>query len=277
VVAATAASGRAADARAVPLDAPLLDEMRGKSAATAYRAFIAGVCNSISRGTPIATPLAGLDDADEALLCAVQADAKPVASGSLVHAGADEVLLDTPSGGDHASGERALVLMRNEGKGYRFVAREVVGNGFRPIRRFTVTGSVDVLMLCAESGHMGLYPSTCGFFGRGTFLPAPPRGVSPTGRADELDLIQVQNCGPATWVRLGRISLQTDALAVELIVEKTVMKPNPPDEGEGGPSCSRKTKVATRRFSIAYKFDGKNFRRVTRIPAAVQKALAEQN
>jgi hypothetical protein len=277
VVFATAAGSRAADAPAVPVEAPVLDEAKGKAAAAAFRTFMENACRSSARDGPVATPLdeAGLDEADQSMLCLVPPEAKPLASGSFERAGADEVVLEVPSGADRSWGERVLALMRDAGKGYQLAATTVVGNGFRPLGRFRVAGRADVLMVCNESGTMGVYPSRCGFFDRGTFVPRSPRGAPPTGAGDELELVRVEICGPATSVKLGKIALRADALSVELIVEKAVMKPKGPDETPGGATCSRKTKVVTRRFPIAYRFDGKNFRRVTRIPAAVRDALAQ--
>ena len=279
VVLVTAARSRAADAPAVPVEAPVLDEAKGKAAATAFRVFMEAACKSSARDGPIATPLdqAGLDPADQSLLCLVAPNATPLTSGSFAGAGADEVLLDVPTGADRSWGERAIALMRDDGHGYHLVTTTVVGNGFRALRRFTFTGRPDILMLCNESGNMGVYRSRCGFFDRGTFVLPHPKGRSHAGAGDELELVRVEICGPASSVTLGEVGLRAATLSVELIVESAVMKSRSPDEAEGGPYCSRKTKVVTRRFSLAYRFDGKAFRRMTRIPAAVQKALDEQN
>ena len=119
---------------------------------------------------------------------------------------------------------------------------------------------------------MGLYSSTCGFLGEGSFQRGRAGGRAGAQGKNELQTISVMTCGPSTSVELGEITARDDRLHVGLVVESVVRERAPKDEGE---LCSRHARKDQKRFDIEYRFDGAGFARVTPIPAAAKKAMEQ--
>jgi hypothetical protein len=264
--------------------APIVDPNRGRRAVKSYLDFLARVCMSFddagARAAKLAKDLGLPDDTDPATICPVVPDAvKAVASGSFVESGSDEVLLEVPRGGDQASGESTLALMRAEGGGYRLIRHMLAGNQFEARQRFVVPGAPDVWMLCRRSGSQGIYRSVCGFFGQGSFRGGA--GNEEAEDTNELVLVAVMTCGPSASVEIGGVSVEGGRLSVGLTLTEALRKPNGPDEAPGG-FCSRLTHVKERRFTVAYEVDasGANrpgtarVRRVTPFPREVTELAA---
>ena len=292
-----ASGGNAAAPPASPRVVPLLDKAKAGRAVAAYQKAINELCDTLwlspddkpmrpqwdpdnydvqrsvapHKGDELAVAKLkgiGLERADVIALCAKRDPAaRALASGSFMTAGADEVLLEVANGATST-----VAVMRGDGKSYR-LAKHVsigglgVGNRFEARLRLSTQSRRDVLFLCESAGAQGVYPATCGFFGRGTFAePADP------GRDDELELVSTRTCGPAASVEWGKITAHADRLVVDIdVVDSTRVA-----IGDEGPwDCGKETDRATRRFSIEYKFDGASFRRVTPIAPEITRALGK--
>src|SRR5262249_18128369 len=172
-----------------------------------------------------------------------------------------EVLLETWNGA--ASGAlRTVALMRADGKSYRLVKHLPIGdrpnsNRFEARVRLTTSSRRDVLLLCESGGTQGIYPATCGFFGRGSFREPSPDAPS-AEREDELPLVSVTTCGAATSVELGKITPRADRLAVDIAVVEA-KRVAAADEGPW--TCDKETDRHATPFTIEYKFDGTAFHR----------------
>jgi hypothetical protein len=292
-VVATGARGDAAETPAAPREAPLLDKAKGERAAEAYKKFRRALCAELSalRGRPVVAKgrleEVGLDGVEEDHLCSgvVSLRGTPLASGALLEAGADEVLLQVLTGRSVAEGEQSLAVMRDRGRGYRFVRHMLAGERFEARLRLVAPGVRDVLFLCERRGLGGVYPGSCGFFGRGSFrepgkrLPTtanPSRDVLlDASDQQELALLDIEaaGCGPFARVSVGDVAAHEDRLRVDLVVHQGIMGRGPQD-AEG--SCHQTTKNARRTFSMEYQFDGKKFRLATPIPPAVKEVLDRQ-
>jgi len=302
---------------AAPREAPLLDKAKGARAVAAYRKAMNDLCDglwSTADGKPMRPQWdpnnydvirsvaphtgddaasarlkeIGLDGADPIALCAKpDGPARPLASGAFLVAGADEVLLEV--GNAAGSGAtQTLAIVRASGKSYRLVTHlRAEGHGndnrFEPHLRLAARGRRDVLFLCESSGLQGLYPSTCGFLGRGSFAEPEPVTRLPTiadpspqappdvGIADEIQLVDLRTCGPITTVEMGKISARGDRLFVDLVVVDAKAVPAAGEEDSA--YCGRKTERKERRFTVEYKLDDGRFRRSTPIPADVTEVL----
>jgi hypothetical protein len=310
--------GARADARgagaSAPRPAPVLDKAKGARAVAAYRKAMNDLCDALwlsPEGKPMrpqldpnnydvqrtaaphtgdkeaAAKLAaiGLDRADDIPLCEKRdPDERPLASGSFLSAGADEVLLETWNGAGSGA-TRTVALLRADGKGYRLVKHLPIGdrpnsNRFEARLRLTTSSRRDVLFLCESGGLQGIYPTTCGFLGRGSFreqpeTPAsapPPPAPASTERDDDLSLVSVTTCGAATSVELSKITPRADRLAVEIAVIEA-HRVAAADEGPW--TCDKETERHATAFTLEYKFDGTTFHRVTPIPPAVTEALSK--
>ena len=286
---ATCARGDAAETPAAPREAPLLDKAKGERAVAAYKKFRRALCAELSalRGRPVVAKdrleEVGLDGVEEDHLCSgvVTLRGTPIASGALLEAGADEVLLQVLTGRSVAEGEQSLAVMRDRGRGYRFVRHMLAGERFEVRLRLVAAGARDVLFLCERRGLGGVYPGSCGFFGRGSFrepgkrLPTtanPSREVLPDASdQQELALLDLgAGCGPFASVSVGAVAAHEDRLRVELVVHQGIMGRGRQD-AEG--SCNQPTKNARRTFSMEYQYDGKKFVLATPIPPAVKEVL----
>jgi hypothetical protein len=288
-VVATGARGGAAETPAAPREAPLLDKAKGERAVTAYKKFRRALCAELSalRGQPVVAKdrleEVGLDGVEEDHLCSgvVTLRGMPLASGGLLEAGADEVLLQVLTGRTVAEGERSLAVMRDRGRGYRFVRHLLAGERFEARLRLVGPGALDVLFLCERRGVGGVYQGSCGFFGRGSFretgkrLPPtanPSRDVA-LDASDQQELAQLDigaGCGPFASVGVGDVAAHQGRLRVELVVHQGIMGRGRQD-AEG--VCTQPTKNTRRAFSMEYQFDGRKFVLATPIPPAVKEVL----
>jgi hypothetical protein len=239
---------------------PALDAAKGKKAVAAWVAATTKLCKSRPDGgadRPERWHTVGLSDgADVSMLCEIGPRATALASGSLLQAGADEVLLDVMSGQSRALGEDQLIVMRATPAGYRFQQAGAIGNSFEARARVTVPAARDVVVLCERTGHGGLYPLPCGFFDQGYFSS---RG----GRA-ELELGSTTICGPTATLSLGEIALRDNQLVLEVGVEQATLAERTPDESPYG--CTKKTIKSKKTFSISYAIDAKGAHRLAPIP-----------
>jgi len=314
-IVAASPSGGAAGAGSAPREASLLDKAKGQRAVAGYRKAMNDLCDglwSTPDGKPMrpqwdpdnydversAAPHAGderaatrlkdigLDGADPIALCAKSdVAARPLASGAFLVAGADEVLLEVGNGA--ASGATlTLAVVRGSGKSYGLVKHLPVGerrlgNRFEARLRLAARGRRDVLFLCELGGIQGVYSSTCGFLGRGSFaepirrLPTTadpsPEVPADAGRAEEIQLVDVQTCGPVTTVEMSKVSARADRLLVDLLVVDAIADHAAGEEDSA--YCGRKTQRKERRFTVEYKFDDGGYKRLAPIPAEVTEAL----
>jgi hypothetical protein len=268
--AAASASASATPTAPAPALVPLLDDAKGRSAVAEYKAILKQACG---KGADRRKALAsiGLEVEDAEFVCVDPNNAgKALASGALVEAGADEVLVQGRSGRSWAGGDSTLALMRSDGTSYKLVKHLFHGKGWRPLARVATPGGRDALMLCEEGGHMGLYTGTCGFLGEGSFRRDAAGNNGPGAEKNEIETVDVTTCGPGASVSLGKIELRGDRLVAPLFVDEFVLEPKTPDETA---YCSRKVKKDRKPFTIEYRHDGKSFRRTTAIPRAAKEIL----
>ncbi len=260
-----------------PRIAVLLDADKGGSALADYRKALASLCAKLRTDAgdgAVKLKSLGLDGAEPESLCTdVDTAGEALASGSFAQPGADEVVLSVPSGMDRAAGDHALALVRRrDGASYQLVRPMVFGNDrFEARARVTTVSGRDVLMVCNPHGQQGVYPSTCGFFGSGSFRPMAGDNA---GVNDEIALIDVTACGPGASVRLGDLTLQGRRLHVELVVDHFRRERDLSAEGNGD-VCSRKVSGARSPFDVAYEIDGDRPRRVTPMPKEIVDVLKQ--
>ncbi len=247
----------AGDAQAAFAVAPVLDRARGARAVQAYHEFHSSFCRALGDAGASAPQLkedVGIGvDTDDLMFCPGPADGvRAIASGSFAQPGADEVLLEVPSGQARAEGEFALALLRAEGGRYRLVRHTVLNNGFdAKLRVASRDGAeaLDVLMLCSRSGAQGVYASACGFWGQGTYAEGS------TGDEDddpnEIPLVAVTACGPAVAEEIGDFALRGDRISVGVVVARSVREASTPEEAASG-DCSRETKKSAKRYTLTY-------------------------
>lgn len=245
-----------------PREAPLLDIEKGERALVAYVQFRRDLCIELGtkRGDKKAVAArlkeVGLSEADPRRICIdLPKDqiGKAIASGSLLDAGADEVLLAVSTALSAETGS-SLVVMRDAGKGYAFVRHMLDAARFEPQLRLVASGRADVLFMCAHRRFGGVYSGTCGFFGLGSFRDPPTRA----GTRDELSVVDTRElCGPFASVTRGRVTARDDRLLVGLVVEEGELVRAPKDRRD---DCSKRTTSRRRRFSAAYTFDGASYR-----------------
>jgi hypothetical protein len=257
-------------AAAGPRLAPTLDPAKGKQAVAAYVAAIASRCKSRpDAGADQATdwPDVGIrKDASVVILCDARPRATAVASGALLRAGVDEVLLDVASGQSRSLGEDQLVVMRAAPGGYRFERAGTLGNTFEARARVTTPAGRDVVLLCERAGHAGLYPLPCGFFGQGHFSGHLDR--APEGDTD-LRLGSTTICGPIASLALGKITVRDGHLVVEIAAEEGLLEGREPGDPET--ACKEKTIKSKKTFSVSYAIGVNGARRLTPIPREVRE------
>jgi hypothetical protein len=219
----TATSGSSSGAFA---RVPALDEVRGRAAADRYDGARRGSC-----ATPESFANAQLPVGAGRVPVCSDVHPLPIASGSFFEAGADEVLLQVPSGEATAWGDVTLALMRKQADGYHLIRHLLASQRFEAPLRVSLPGRVDVLMLCSHRGHMGLYPSECGFLGQGSFRPDGDEADARFANANEVQLVTVTVCGQQAWVERGDVALQGDRIIIPLVVVHARLKPSGPDEG----------------------------------------------
>ncbi|HMF43758.1 MAG TPA: hypothetical protein VKQ32_23950 [Polyangia bacterium] len=317
-IAAASPSGGAAGAGTALREAPLLDKAKGTRAVAAYRKAINDLCDGLW-STPDGKPMRpqwdpnnydvvrslaphtgderatarlkeiGLDDADAITLCgSTDPPARPLASGSFLVAGADEVLLEVGNGATSGA-TLTLAIVRGSGKSYHLVTHlpagaRRIGNQFEARLRLTTRTRRDVLFLCEAGGNQGIYSSTCGFLGHGSFREPPepskqlptianpsPEAPADPGLADELTLVDVRTCGPVATVEMGKVSARGDRMFVDLVLVDAVAEPAHGEEDSA--YCGRQAQRKERRFTLEYKFEDGRLRRVTPIPADVTEVL----
>lgn len=249
---------------------PILDAAKGNQAAAEYRTIIEKACGKGSgRGQALKELGLSIEDADFVCVDFAHA-AKPLASGSFVDVGADEVLIQGRSGRSWAGGDSTLALMRKEGEKYRLVQHLFNGQGFQPILRVTTPRGRDILMLCENGGHMGLYPSVCGFLGELSFEHGSSAIGAAMSETNEIHTLGVTLCGPQKAVKLGKIEMRNEHLYAPLFVEELLNEPENADETT---YCSRETKQSRKMFTVEYHYDGMRFRRMTAIPKEAKDIL----
>jgi hypothetical protein len=273
VVASVAGAGYAAKGPDAPFqEVALLDAARGAAAKAAYDAWFAERCKApASADRARALALVGL--ADDA--CLIPTAGAPVASGALLAAGADEVLLVVASGRAAAEGDHTFALMRKHGDTYRLATHLVLARGLRALTRLTTADGKDLLVVCADAGNMGYYPSRCGFLGFGSFRQGAETLPPDEAFADEFELLAVDAaaCGTHASVDLGTIALHGDILRVELVLTRVLQQKAPADSPD---VCTRRTSVGPERFRVDFDLRGSRPRRTTPIPPAVTKVLESQ-
>jgi len=257
-----------------PSVAPLLDNAQAARALEAYRKFRRQLCAEVLKqgGERAAARMkaVGLEDVDVDGFCAVKKAGTALASGALLGRGADFVLLSVETFRSAQTGA-SLAVMRDAGEGYRFVKHLGDAAKFEARLRLVAADRPDMLFLCEFSGLGGVYPGTCGFFGRGEF----GEKRTPADSKDDLGLIELTEypCSPYEMVSAGKVVAQGDRLTVPLILETGTYVAGPGDtEGD----CKKRKKKTRKSFDIEYKFDGQSFRRVTPTPKAVQAVLDKQ-
>jgi len=252
---------------------PTLDEVRGRAAADRYEEARRGFC-----ATPGSFANAHLTAGASRLMVCNDEHPQPVASGSFFVAGADEVLLEVPSGEAAALGEVTLALMGKQADGYRLIRHLLTSGQFEALLRISVPGRVDVLMLCSHRGNMGLYPSECGFLGQGSFRPDGDDADGTFAIANEVQLLMVTPCGQQAWVERGEVALQGDRIVLPLVVIHARRRARGPDEGD---HCSVISGRSERAFPIEFQVRGDaadahgtgRVVRLTPIPREVEAAL----
>lgn len=261
--------------------APVLDENHGSRAARDYEDFRRNFCNSMAKARSAPPELLereGLPRGGNPMRLCNNAQSEAIASGSFFEALADEVLVEVPNGEAAAFGDRTLALMRMNGGHYHLIRHLLASQRFTAPFRALVPGHVDVLMLCGRSGNMGLYPSTCGFLGEGTFRPDATEADDRFAAANEIQLVAVSVCGPQTWVELGSVRLEGDRIAAPLVVVRARLAAKEPDETH---DCSTQLGRRETVFSIDFEVTGQDMaghgkgrvRRVTPVPREVSSVL----
>jgi hypothetical protein len=244
----------------------------------------------------------GLQGAHEIVLCSsANAPAVPVASGAFVKSGTDEVLLQVGNGRRWPADGQSLALMRDDGRGYRFVEHMLRASSFKPLVRFTTPNGRDALMLCRVPGPLDPPTGVCGFLGQGSFggtaqsiegdtpcaggdIIESPESADRRGQRDleaavadpnEIALDSGPKCGRGRSVALGKVEPRGGRLFVNLVVEESLREPGPEDL-DGSSGCSRVTTTARQPLTIEYAFDGVGFRRTAPIPQAAQDRPTER-
>jgi uncharacterized protein len=195
-----------------------------------------------------------------------------LASGSLTRAGADEVLLVVPSGLDLAGGgsDSALVIMQHSANGFRIARRMGTGSTFEVRARISASRRPDRLFMCNSGGHGGLYPMICGFFGQGFFGPRTKDGQSVGDSSIDVQMGKVTACGPAAAIAPGKLRLDGDRLAVDVVVDEYVLAAQG-DEDES--FCTKQTKNSSKTFVLTYQLGVKGVRRLIPIPARIDELV----
>jgi hypothetical protein len=263
--------------------APLLDRPSAERAARDYLVFHRQLCESLKRagkGADTLLETVGLPDVEDPVthLCAAPPQATPLASGSFLVPGADEVVLVTRSGAAVAWGEATLALMRMEGHRYVLVRHFFAAGAFEAHLRVRVQGATDILFLCASHGNQGLYPAECGVLGQGAFAvgdEAENNGSSAS--SNELQTVTTLGCGRMAWVDLRDVTLSHAAIVATLaVVDADRVAASSDEDGE---ICTGQKNRRERRFPIRYAVEigshagTATVRRIDPIPAEVTRVL----
>jgi hypothetical protein len=252
---------------------PLLDDTKGKQAVLDYREFLKEICTTpVSSGKKVQRLAAAGFPAgsDVSVVCLQTAQyQRPLASGSLLEANADEFLLEVPSGRTAGSEQATLAVMRRAEGGYRLLRHVSSAGRYEAKLRVLVPGHPDALLLCTHAGSQGRYRATCGFFGSGSFAADGPRPSR-----DEIELLDMMTCGAGGAVRLGEVTSQGRRILVALIVEEYHREREAADSDQPVFICGKKTSRRLDRFVIEYVLDDAGrYRRVTPIPRRVTETL----
>lgn len=242
---------------------PLIETGDAARGVAAFRRWLVAGCKRLAGSTNRASELRrmGLPDADPETLCIA-----PDQEGRAIASRGRNVLVEGSSGGDGASGPRALFLVAPD-DARPTVTTLVIGPAFEATARVAMPGSDDAVMLCTKDGRQGLYYGACGFLGEGTFQRTPAES------SNELRTRFTTRCGESDAVNLGTPSLLGDMLEVPLVHEKVRASRAPDDEGD---LCSRRRVVSETRVTIQYRLRPGRFERVTKLPRAVEAALATE-
>jgi hypothetical protein len=215
----------------------VLDMAKGHRAMHGYHDFSVRFCESLAdagAGTRRLLESVGLHPTRDlpSLLCPPgEGGGRPIASGSFLEPGADEVLLATMYGQGEAEGSTTLAVMRAEGDHYRLVRHlflNLMGEGFAAKLRIVTPSGRDVLLVCTERGNMGVYTGHCGFFGQGSFRGNGTDADLQFASVSEFDVLLVLNCGPAATIAIGDVAFHDDRIALPLDVVESVLKPGGP-------------------------------------------------
>jgi hypothetical protein len=265
--------------------APLLDRRSAARAVRDYRAFHRQLCDSLKRAGSHPEKLlesVGLPDQGDFMtrLCSEPPQADPVASGSFLVPGADEVVLQTQSGAAAAWGEVTLALMRKEGSHYVLVRHFLAAGKFEPHLRVRVQGATDILFLCAGHGNQGLYPAECAVLGQGSFAFGDGVGSdSSSASGNELQTVTILGCGHMAWVELQSVTVSNAGIVATLaVVEADRIAAS---DDERGDMCTLEKNRRERRFPIRYAVEVSErdasamtaVRRIDPIPAEVTRVL----
>ena len=195
-----------------------------------------------------------------------------LASGAFTQAGADEVLLAVPSGLALAGGgsDSALVIMQNGAIGFGSARRMGTGSTFEVRARISASRSPDRLFMCNRGGHGGSYPMICGFLGQGFFGPRTKNGQSVGDPSIDVQMGNVTACGPAAAIAPGKLRLDGDRLAVDVVVDEYVLAARG-DEDES--FCTKQTKKSSKTFVLTYQLGEKGVRRLIPIPPRIDELV----
>lgn len=221
-------------------------------------------------------PLLDADKGRRAVAAYPRREAAPraLSSGSFTAPGADEVLLSVSTGLARAAGDHALALMRFSKGRYRLVETWLVANDIFSARlRLAIRGGRDALILCHQGGQQGLYRGSCGFFGQGGFAK---QATTLDDNAADVPTGFVTACGAGRSVSLGSVSLRGNTVRFEVELERFVRSADQRQgEHAGGDYCSHVRTTERKRYAIDYRYAATGFRRSAPIPAAIHKALAD--
>jgi hypothetical protein len=254
--------------------AELLDAAKAEQAISGYRQFLKELCRapgvSSGKGAEKLVAAGFAADSSGQSICHEPAQyQRPLASGSLLEPGADEVLLEVPSGRAVAAGEATLAVMRRTAAGYRLVRHLSNGGKYEARLRIVTPGHRDAVLVCAQSGAQGVYFGRCGFLGSGSF----EAGAATSAADNELETVFVTLCGPGVSVSLGEVTNRGSRILATLVVEEFVLEATSADDVPGA-FCTHKKQQKSQRFVIEYELDDKGrYRRVTPVPERVTQAL----
>jgi uncharacterized protein len=184
-----------------------------------------------------------------------------LASGSFTRAGADEVLLVVPHELDFTGSpyDSTLVVMQKTAAGFR-IARQTKAGGttgttFEVRARISGAGRPDRLYMCDRSGRQGVYPMSCGFL----YDSSP-----------DVQMGSVTDCGPAVDIAPGKLRVDGDRVAVDVVVNEYVLveSDDPKD-----PDCAKQTQKSSKTFVLTYQLGAKSVRLLTPIPPRIKELV----
>jgi hypothetical protein len=151
--------------------------------------------------------------------------------------------------------------MQKTATGFRIARRTeaggTTGTTFEVRARISGPGRPDRLYMCDSSGRQGVYPLSCGFFDD----PSP-----------YVQMGSVIDCGPAVDIAPGKLRVDGDRVAVDIVVNEYVLvESNDPKD----PDCTKQTNKSSKTFVLTYQLGARNVRLLTPIPPRI-KELAEK-